>query len=307
MSLFAELKRRNIFCVGAAMLLIAMLIQGVLLAGTGRIQAADTPLEPASPGSTDKSIAVLPFAVNSPRAKDAEVFSDGIHAGLLRRLQKIHGLKVISMPSVMAYRDSTKSLREIGKELNAGNLLEGVVEQNADRIRFVAQLFNAETEESLWSESRELKLETQNLFDLQREIAYAVAARLGLPPAETEVEISGKIPTTNLDAYRAVLQSRQMAGRGGTGSVKRGIAYARTAIGLDPEYADAYLALATTLSWGINSRVIAGDEPRAEFTTAIDTAMSLKPDFDEAWLTLGYYQNSAGLPGAEESFKNNSP
>ena len=74
--------------------------------------------ETVSPVSEElKSIAVLPFE-NLSDDKEDEYFSDGITDDILLRLSKIHDLKVISRTSVMRYKDTDKSLPEIGKELD---------------------------------------------------------------------------------------------------------------------------------------------------------------------------------------------
>jgi len=67
--------------------------------------------------SNDHSIAVLPFA-NRSNVEDDMFFTDGIHDDLLTQLAKISGLKVISRTSVMEYRDTTKKIPDIARELD---------------------------------------------------------------------------------------------------------------------------------------------------------------------------------------------
>jgi tetratricopeptide (TPR) repeat protein len=93
------------------------------------------------------------------------------------------------------------------------------------------------------------------------------------------------------------------ARRGNFRSFYRSIEHARKAIRLDPEYADAHLALAFLLTQSINIGAISVEEAGLEINAAIDTAMSLEPDYDEAWSVLGHYLASAGKPGADESFE----
>ncbi len=57
--------------------------------------------------TSQKSIAVLPFANRSNREED-EFFTEGIHDDLLTHLAKIGSLKVISRTSVMRYKNSEK-------------------------------------------------------------------------------------------------------------------------------------------------------------------------------------------------------
>ena len=272
---------------------------------------ANTPKTPGQPLATeaaflvpaDKSIAVLPFVNRSAGAENTQFFSDGIHDDLLTTLSKIQALKVISRTSVMAYRDTTKNMREIGDELGVTNLLEGGVQQAGDRVRINVQLIKAQTDEHLWAESYDRKVTTGNIFEIQGEIARAIASALEATLTTAEDDSLSKAPTGNLEAYRAVLMSRQVAHSGSFDSFGRSNEFARKAIKLDPEYADAHLALAFSLSQGINTGASTDEEVGAEISAAIETAMSLMPDYDEAWSALGHYQASTGREGAEESFE----
>jgi len=203
----------------------------------------------------------------------------------------------------MAYRDSSKNIREIGDELGVSNLLEGGVQQAGDRVRIDLQLINARTGDHLWGETYDRKITTDEIFEVQAGITRAIAKALETQLTTAQDDAPGKAPTRNLEAYRAVLRSRQMARRSKFSSLERGIEYARKAIRLDPEYADAQLALAFILSQSISTGVMTDDEAGKEISAAIDTAMSLAPDYDEAWFVLGHYLASAGKPGADESFE----
>ena len=79
--------------------------------------------------------------------------------------------------------------------------------------------------------------------------------------------------------------------------------FARTAIELDPGYADAHLALAYNLVQSIITGATTEDVAGAEVLGAIDTAMSLNPNYEQTWAVLGSYQSAVGNPAAEESFK----
>ena len=84
----------------------------------------------------DKSIAVLPFK-NFSDEKDDVYFSDGIMEDILTNLSRIGDLRVISRTTMMRYRESSKSLRDIGEELNVGAVLEGSVRRAGGRVRIV--------------------------------------------------------------------------------------------------------------------------------------------------------------------------
>jgi serine/threonine protein kinase len=85
------------------------------------------------------SIAVLPFT-NISADKGQEYFCDGITEDIITKLAHIKDLKVISRTSVMKYKKTEKSIKDIGKELAVENILEGSVRKEKNRIRVTAQL-----------------------------------------------------------------------------------------------------------------------------------------------------------------------
>ena len=79
------------------------------------------------------SIAVLPFANFSPDEND--YFSDGMTEDILTKLSRINGFSVTSRTSVMQYKETEKSTRQIGRELGVDNILEGSVSRDGDKVR----------------------------------------------------------------------------------------------------------------------------------------------------------------------------
>ena len=106
----------------------------------------------------DKSIAVLPFE-NLSDEKENAYFADGIQDDVLTNLSKIGDLKVISRTSVMPYRGKTSNVRDIGKALGVGAILEGSVRRIGNRVRVNVQLINAENDEHMWAEDYDRELD----------------------------------------------------------------------------------------------------------------------------------------------------
>jgi TolB-like protein len=84
-------------------------------------------------------IAVLPFANISADPED-EYFSDGMPEELISKLSRLRDLTVIARTSIMQYKETGKSIAEIGRELQVGTILEGSVRKAGDRLRITAQL-----------------------------------------------------------------------------------------------------------------------------------------------------------------------
>ena len=162
--------------------------------------------EPQSSVPEQKSIAVLPFK-NLSEAKENEYFSDGVTEDIITQLSKISGLKVISRTSVMRYKASTKSMREIGTELDVTNILEGSVRRADNQVRIVATLIDAASDEQVWTDTYDKEL--TKIFEIQSDVAKQIAAALKTRLSPEEKARIEKKSTDNLDAYTYYLKGRQ--------------------------------------------------------------------------------------------------
>jgi len=205
---------------------------------------------------SDRSIAVLPF-INRSRNKDDQFFVDGIQDDLLTKLAKIHQMKVISRTSVMEYRNTTKKIPQIAKELGVANILEGGVQRSGSHIRINAQLIHAATDEHLWAETYDKELNIDNVFAIQSEIAVAIAGAMKATLTMSEKEQINKPLTENLiawEAYNRGLSNNSSSMKGFEESSNN----FKKAIKLDPNFANAHAALAQilmTIYWYDSSRI----------------------------------------------------
>ena len=109
-----------------------------------------------------------PFRKSSDEKSNA-YFADGIQDEILTRLSKIASLKVISRTSTQKYKSAPDNLRDIGKQLGVANLLEGSVQRAADAVHINVQLIRAATDEHLWAETYNRKLD--DIFGVEAEVA----------------------------------------------------------------------------------------------------------------------------------------
>jgi len=96
---------------------------------------AVTELPAASPAP--ESVAILPFADMSP-SHDQEYFCDGMAEEIINALCVVRGLRVASRTSSFQYRGRAVDVREIGRALGVGSVLEGSVRKADDRVRITA-------------------------------------------------------------------------------------------------------------------------------------------------------------------------
>lgn len=121
------------------------------------------------------SIAVLPF-VNMSSDKENECFSDGLTEELINTLFKTNRLYVASQTSAFSFKDENQDIRQIGKQLNVRNVIEGSVRKAGKRLRITAQLINVANGYHLWSEIFDRKMDDE--FAIQHEIAHSITGSI---------------------------------------------------------------------------------------------------------------------------------
>ena len=184
------------------------------------------------------SIAVLPFADLSP-AGDQEYFSDGISEEILNVLVGVDGLDVTSRTSSFQFKGADLGIPEIASELNVRHVVEGSVRKSGDTIRVTAQLIDSANDKHLWSDTYDRPLTTENIFEIQDEIAKSIVSALSDTLGIGDLEPVEVTPTTrNLTAYELFLQARPLF------LARRNLDVAdellEQALEQDPEFAEAW-------------------------------------------------------------------
>jgi serine/threonine-protein kinase len=232
-----------------------------------------------------KSIAVLPFTSLSADPEN-EYFSDGITDEIITHLSKIADLKVTSRTSVMRYKKTDRSLREIGVELGVAAILEGSVRRSGTRVRITAQLVDVTTDGHLWAETYDRDL--TDIFEIQSDVAEQIAAalRATLSPAE-QARIEKK-PTDDLEAYSAYLRGIYYFNRVSADAALKAIRSFEEAIERDPRFALAYLGLARVyLMLGIGTGPVPVGEAFASAKEAAHRALEIDGTLIDAHGVLG--------------------
>jgi TolB-like protein/Flp pilus assembly protein TadD len=275
-----SLDRRLNYVLGILLLLAGAYLvaerNGMFGRGTGAASAA-----------LDKSIAVLPFQ-NLSDDKANAYFAEGIQDEILTRLAQIGALRVISRTSTQHFASSPDNLPDIARQLGVANILEGSVQKSGDAVHVNVQLIHAATDDHLWAQSYDRKLD--NIFSVEGEVAGAIAQALKAQLSGSERQTLEKLPTRNAEAYDAYLRAVTLAtdydeSRAYLQSL---IDLSAKAVAADPDFAQAWAALS-------NSRTqyyyLAEHTPQqlAAAKAAADTALRLQPDLPEAWLAIGFY------------------
>jgi TolB-like protein/Flp pilus assembly protein TadD len=237
----------------------------------------------------DKSIAVLPFE-NLSEDKANAYFATGIQNEVLTRLAKIGALKVISHTSTQQYPARPGNLAEIARQLAVANVLEGSVQKAGDRVHINVQLIRAATDEHLWAESFDRKLE--DIFGVEVEVATSVAGALKATLTGAEHSALQQRPTNNPDAYDAYLRGLAYSLRPGVyeSDILNAIKYFGQAVALDPKFALAWGWLARENALGYQSDV--GNNVPALLEAAKDAVgkvIELQQNLAESHLAEGYF------------------
>jgi len=238
--------------------------------------------------SSDRSIAVLPFKNLSG---EEDYFSDGITEDILTQLSKIHDLRVISRTTMMRYRETTKSIREIGKELRVAAVLEGSVRKSGNRVRIVGQLIDASTDEHLWADAydRELK----DIFGIQKEVAERIAGALSAVLSPKESQRLALHPTDNIEAYSLYLRGRNHYYRYTNADNEHAITFFQEALGLDSNYALALAGLGDAYSQRVQRHGYAMTWLDSAIAVS-ELALALDPDLAEGHKALALAYDNLG-------------
>ncbi|PYI74685.1 MAG: hypothetical protein DMF04_12245, partial [Verrucomicrobia bacterium] len=178
---------------------------------------------------------------------------------------------------------------EIARQLGVANILEGSVQKAGDQVRINTQLIRAATDEHLWAESYDRKLE--NIFGVEAEVATAVAEALKTKLTGAEQKAIEQRPTNNPEAYDAYLGGLAYSLRPGYSRAENddAIKFFREAVRLDPKFAVAWAWLAHESALGYFNQI--GTDFQAlgeEAKRAADQAITLQPDLAESCLAQGY-------------------
>jgi len=277
-------KRLQPFLIpGILIIVVAAIVIGYLLLGKSGRKG-----EPTGEVRLD-SIAVLPFRDLSPQ-KDQYHICFGMTDAINGRLTQLGELKVTAATSVERYKDTKKSITEIGEELGVSNILEGSIQMEGNRIRITSTLANARTGFQLWSGTFEDEFES--IFFIQDEVSKAIAKAL-----ELEFTADSRDPTQtallkNLEAYdyylkgKYILESRYLVSEEEE-DFQDAIKMYKKAVEIDPDYALGHNGLGWAYeSFYINTR---HKEYRSLGFESCITAYELDPKLAQTNALMGYH------------------
>ena len=262
----------------AALTLVAMLA----VAAVARIGFKNvTPPEPVADGR--ESIAVLPFT-NMTMGQENEYFSDGMTEDILTKLSKIDRFSVTSRTSVMQYKSTGKSTRQIARELGVDHILEGSVRRDGDMVRITAQLIDARNDSHIWAQTYDEQL--TNIFDVQSQVAADIAEQLEVELSDEDFKKIGPDRSYDIAAYDEYLHGREYYHKYNNEANDKAINHFKKALEIEPEMAYAYAGLGDAYAQRANFN---GMDPTILDTAVIMSAkaIELDPGLSEGYKALG--------------------
>jgi TolB-like protein/Flp pilus assembly protein TadD/predicted Ser/Thr protein kinase len=233
------------------------------------------------------SLAVLPFE-NLGNPDDA-YFADGMTDEITARLASIHGLRVTSRTSAMQYRDTDKSIKEIGKELGVDFILEGTIRWDksgeSDRVRIIPQLIQVSDDSHIWANTFEREI-TQ-VFAVQADIATQISEALGVALLEPERQNIATEPTQNMEAYHFYLRGKLIWAD--HFSAAPAIKMFEKAVEYDTSYFQAYAMLARLYGFIYINNIDRSEQCYNRAKQAAERALRYAKGHSDGYLAMGYF------------------
>ncbi len=248
------------------------------------------------------SIAVLPLK-NISGISTQDFLADGMTEALISNLAQIGALRrVISSTSVMQYKETTKPLPEIARELEVDAVVEGSLMVSQNRVRVNVQLIEARTDRNIWSRSYERNL--SDILALQSELARAIAReiKIALTPAE-QARLALTRPV-DPEAYQFVLRGRSFWNRRTEEDLMRAKEFFERAIEKDPTYALAHAGLADAYNMLASYHFVPPDEAYPKAKQAALKSLELDENLAEGYTSLAWvkYRYEGDWFGAETDY-----
>ena len=246
-------------------------------------------------GSVPPTIAVIPF-VNLSTDPEQEFFADGITEDTISYFSKSKTFPVVSINSVMKYKNSKEATKDIANDLNANYLVQGSIRKGGNKVRISAKLTDALEDTQIWSQTWDRSLD--DVFEVQDEVSQKVSA-LVLPAIITnEQNTLNNKDLKIFSAWDEFLHSLNSYDKSGEAKnieekikhVYEAIEHAEKSIALDKNLTDAYNVLASCLFFLRLESSLQHDREKNEtrFREVSEKSYSLDPNNPDSVMNMAF-------------------
>ncbi len=230
-------------------------------------------------------LAVLPFR-NLNNDPEQDYFSDGLTEETITDLGALSPgkLGVIARTSTMAYKQSNKTVGQIGQELGVDYILEGSARRDARRVRISTQLIRVKDQTHVWAHSYDRDI--VDFLEVQSELGAAIAQQVQVT-LTPEQGMGGKKFRVDQEAYDDYLKGRFLWNKFTTEGVNKSIEFYQQALEKDPGYAPAYAGLSESYYSLMDFSVLPPNEAYPKGELAARKAVELDSGNSQAHSALG--------------------
>src|SRR5215469_15639630 len=248
-------------------------------------------------------LAVLPFE-NLSDQKSQEYFSDGLTEEMITQLGRVNPdrLGVIARTSAMQYKNTRKTIHQIGRELQVSHVVEGSVRRAGGRVRITAQLIQVSDQTHLWAESYERN--ASDILALQNEVAQAIARQIQIRLISHETEKLSASGSISPEAHESYLKGRYLWNQRTLEALQKSLKHFERAIEIDPAYAPSYAGIADSYLTLQDDGHLPTLEATAQAKRAASEALRRDEMLAEPHISLAHaYFHEFNWPAAEQEFK----
>jgi TolB-like protein/Tfp pilus assembly protein PilF len=200
-------------------------------------------LVPVDPFERKSLLMVLPFE-NLSKTTAEEYFVDGLTEETISQLGRVNPqrLGVIARHTAMKYKGTSKTIAEIGTELNLDYLVLGRIGRAQNNVEISVELVQTKDQIQLWNQSFEQPI--GEMPSVHVRVARQVAECLAVELLPQQRALIARMGTNNQQAYEMYLQGRHLWAARTDDAVRGAISFFEKAIAADGEYALAYTGMA---------------------------------------------------------------
>ena len=251
-----------------------------------------------APSAID-SVAVLPLA-NATSNSEMDYLADGITEGVINHLSRLPQLRVMARSTVFRYRQAQDPL-QVGRDLKVGAVIVGRLTQHGDTLNVDAEMVDVSNGSQIWGEQYQRK--ASDIAALQDDIASDISGQLRLKVSGSGDE--KKHATENAEAYQLYVKGRFYLQQRTREGIYKALDQFNQAIAKDPNYAQAFAALANGYILLFDREWISNVEASPKIRSAAQRAIELDPTLAEPHADLAVLKEEADWDwvGAEAEYR----
>src|SRR5437660_3812645 len=248
------------------------------------------------------SVAVLPLA-NATANSEMDYLADGITEGVINHLSRLPELRVMARSTVFRFRQAQQDPVQIGRELKVAAILMGRLSQHGDTVNVETEMVDVSNGSQIWGEQYRRK--ASEIVSVEDDIALDISGQLRLKLTGEEKKRVGIRATENSEAYQDYVKGRFYLEKRTRENLHKAIDQFNQAVVKDPNYAQAYAALADTYIILLDREFIPASEASAKIRSAVQSALEIDPTLSEAHAALAAVKEEVDWDwaGAEAEYR----